>query len=149
MRASDRDREASAAALRGAYLRGELSTQTFDWRIESALAARTREQLQRLTNDIALPAWERLRRWFAPPLGIDVLALSEEMVIGRHHGCDLQLENRSVSRRHAALRLRDGVWMLEDLGSTNGTRLNGRPVLSAAVLPGDEIELGEARFRLA
>lgn len=55
MRAFDRDREASAAILRG-----QLSTQTFDWRIESALAERAREQLQRLINDVALSAVERV-----------------------------------------------------------------------------------------
>jgi pSer/pThr/pTyr-binding forkhead associated (FHA) protein len=149
MRASDSDREASAAILRSAYLRGELSTQTFDWRIESALGARTREQLQRLTSDVALPAIERVRRWFAPPPTAEVLPLTEEVVIGRADSCEIKLGDRSVSRRHASLRRRGDVWVIQDLGSTNGTLLNGRPVVSSPVLPGDEIELGEVRFRLA
>ena len=149
MRASDRDREASAAILRGAYLRGELSTQTFDWRVELALGARTREQLRRLTDDVALPALERARRWLAPAAKAPVVPLGAEMVLGRHPDCEVHLEDDSVSRRHAALRRRDGIWMLVDLGSTNGTWVNGRRVgARTPVRRGDVVQLGEIQLRL-
>ncbi len=149
MRASDRDREASAAILRSAYLRGELSTQTLDWRMELALGARTREQLRRLTDDVALPALERVRRWLAPPPNAPVVPLVAEVVLGRHPACEVHLEDDSVSRRHAALRRRDGTWMLVELGSTNGTWVNGRRVTARTpVRRGDVVHLGEARVRL-
>jgi hypothetical protein len=151
MRASDRDRDRSAARLRGAYLSGEISTQTFDWRLEMALAARTREQLDRLTRDVALPAWRRLQRWVRGPAPV-MLGLAEadaaEIVLGRSSSADVRVTDHSVSRRHAVLKLCDGVWMLEDLGSTNGTWLNGSRVTRAPVLPGDVIQLGEAYLRL-
>ena len=147
MRASDRDREASAAALRAAYVRGELSTETLDWRVEAALAARTREQLRRLTHDVALPALARIRRWMQPPPPLPVVALAE-VTLGRDAGCDVHFGDRSVSRRHARLRRDAAGWRIEDLGSTNGTWLRGRPVTSARVRPGDVVFFGEAAFRL-
>ena len=62
--------------------------------------------------------------------------------------CELVLDDCTISRRHAALVLRDGDWFLVDLGSINGTWVNDRRVLHAEVVPGDEIRLGAARFRL-
>ena len=149
MRASDRDREASAAILRGAYLRGELSTQTFDWRVERALGARTREQLRRLTADVALPALERARRWFSPPPKLPLVALGAEVTLGRHDACEVHLDHVTVSRRHAALRRVGGMWMLVDLGSTNGTWVNGRRVTARTpVRRGDVVQVGEVQVRL-
>jgi pSer/pThr/pTyr-binding forkhead associated (FHA) protein len=50
-----------------------------------------------------------------------------------------------VSRQHAEIRPRGGSWVLNDLGSTNGSILNGRRIDHAEVLkPGDEIKLGTA-----
>jgi hypothetical protein len=150
MRASDRDREASAALLRSAYVRGELSTQTFDWRVELALGARTREQLRRLTEDVAVPAWERVRRYFEAPPALMTVPLAAEVTLGRHPACEVHLEDDSVSRRHAQLKTCDGVWMLVDLESTNGTWVNGRRVTSRSpVRSGDVVQLGEAVLRLA
>ena len=149
MRASDRDREASAAILRGAYLRGELSTQTLDWRLELALGARTREQLRRLTGDVALPALERLRRRLQPDAAAPVVRLGADLLLGRHADCEVQLDEPSVSRHHAAIRFRDGGWKLIDLDSTNGTWVNGRRVRgSTPVRRGDLVELGDCRLRL-
>ena len=54
----------------------------------------------------------------------------------------------TVSRRHAELRLVDGRWMLRDLGSSNGTWVNGCRVVEAEVGPGDEVALGHCSFRL-
>ena len=70
--------------------------------------------------------------------------------IGRDGGCDLVLTDLTVSRRHARLE-RDGAgWRLEDLGSTNGTRLNGWLVSSPVpVRAGDQVSFGEAGFVLA
>jgi pSer/pThr/pTyr-binding forkhead associated (FHA) protein len=50
-----------------------------------------------------------------------------------------------VSRRHAELRPRGGAWVVSDLGSTNGTRVNGRQIHGPEVVrPGDEIEVGSS-----
>jgi pSer/pThr/pTyr-binding forkhead associated (FHA) protein len=63
--------------------------------------------------------------------------------IGRSRRCDVMLDDPNVSREHAEVRPRGGSWVLTDLGSTNGSRLNGRRLDGSEVLkPGDEIELG-------
>jgi hypothetical protein len=65
--------------------------------------------------------------------------------LGRSRDCDIVVEDQSVSRRHAELRPGGAGWVISDLDSTNGTRLNGRTVRGAEPLaPGDEIELGSA-----
>jgi hypothetical protein len=65
------------------------------------------------------------------------------VVLGRSRQCDIVLNDPNVSRRHAELRPRGGSWVLTDLGSTNGSRVNGRRLEGPEVLkPGDEVELG-------
>ncbi|TMM05422.1 MAG: FHA domain-containing protein [Actinobacteria bacterium] len=89
------------------------------------------------TRPVALPA---------PPL---VPGDAGPLLIGRSRRCDFVVADPSVSRRHALLlRGRDG-WTLYDLGSTNGTRVNGWRVERAVVQAGDEVELGGATFRFA
>ncbi len=64
-------------------------------------------------------------------------------VIGRSRECDIVVDDANVSRRHAELRPRGSAWVLTDLGSTNGTRLDGRRIERSEVLePGDEIGVG-------
>ncbi|HZO77182.1 MAG TPA: DUF3662 and FHA domain-containing protein [Solirubrobacteraceae bacterium] len=68
--------------------------------------------------------------------------------VGRSRQCEIVVEDPNVSRRHAELRPRGGSWVFTDLGSTNGSRVNGRPVEGPTVVkPGDEIELGTAVMR--
>jgi hypothetical protein len=63
--------------------------------------------------------------------------------IGRSRSCDIVLEDPNVSREHAELRPRGDSWVLTDLGSTNGSAINGRRIERPEVVrPGDEIELG-------
>jgi hypothetical protein len=63
--------------------------------------------------------------------------------LGRSRQCDIVLSDPNVSRQHAEIRPRGGSWVLSDLGSTNGSRINGRQVEGPEVVrPGDEIELG-------
>jgi hypothetical protein len=63
--------------------------------------------------------------------------------MGRSRQCDVMVDDPNVSRTHAEVRPRGGSWVLTDLGSTNGSRLNGRRIDGTEVLkPGDEIELG-------
>jgi hypothetical protein len=68
--------------------------------------------------------------------------------LGRSRQCDLVLNDPNVSRQHAEIRPRGGSWVLIDLGSTNGSRINGRPVQGPEVVrAGDEIELGSTTMR--
>jgi hypothetical protein len=63
--------------------------------------------------------------------------------LGRSRQCDVVLSDPNVSRQHAEIRPRGAGWVLTDLGSTNGSLLNGRRIDGPApVRPGDEIELG-------
>jgi hypothetical protein len=69
--------------------------------------------------------------------------LSEAVtVIGRSRRCDIVLTDPNVSRQHAEIRRQDDGFMLLDLGSTNGTRLNRRDVKQVVLQHGDRIELG-------
>jgi FhaA, N-terminal domain/FHA domain len=64
-------------------------------------------------------------------------------VIGRSRDCDVVLDDPNVSRHHAEVRPSGGSWIVNDLGSTNGIKLNGRRVRGPESLRrGDEIELG-------
>jgi hypothetical protein len=68
--------------------------------------------------------------------------------IGRSRQCDVVLDDPNVSRQHAEVRPRGGSWVLKDLGSTNGSSLNGHQIDGPEVLrPGDEIELGTSPIR--
>ena len=69
------------------------------------------------------------------------------LLIGRSRDCDISVDDPNVSRRHAELRNEDGRWVVADLGSTNGVKVNGRRVEKSPLEPGDEIVLGLARFR--
>jgi hypothetical protein len=63
--------------------------------------------------------------------------------IGRGRASDIVLDDPNVSRQHAEIRPRGGSWVITDLGSTNGSELNGRRLEGSEVLrSGDEIELG-------
>ncbi len=67
--------------------------------------------------------------------------------IGRAMACDFTLADLSVSRWHARLYREDDHWLLSDLGSTNGTRLNGwRVTTGVPVKPGDHVSFGSISF---
>ena len=69
------------------------------------------------------------------------------IAIGSHPSNDVVVDDTTVSRRHATLTRTSGGFELADLGSTNGTSVNGRRVQKPVVLkPGDEIKFGTARF---
>jgi len=68
--------------------------------------------------------------------------VKEVVTIGRLAECDVMLKDKGASRRHAQIRTKDGVATLTDLGSTNGTRLNGQTVQTRALEDGDRITIG-------
>jgi len=72
----------------------------------------------------------------------------EEISIGREHTNVLTINDRSVSRRHCAIRkIAPGQFELRDLGSRNGTAVNGVPVAARVLGDGDEIRIGDCYFR--
>jgi hypothetical protein len=168
VRVSDADRDRVLRSLREGVVDGRLSEDTFLGRVEAALRARRRSELARLVDD--LPS-RRSRRshaarfvstissatrrlgyaWRAPRLPCLWLPLDHgrAFTIGRDPGCDLLVDHPSVSRRHALLRPTATGWQLSDLGSTNGTRVNGWRVGASCLLrPGDEVTLGAIRLRV-
>jgi hypothetical protein len=167
-RASDADRRKIARLLQEHSTEGRLSRDTFAMRVERALTARSRAELDDLVADVRDPG--PLRRAAIAAVGwvsrltadiesawragrTPVLALPDHptgpVTIGRAPNCDCHLVEPSVSRRHAQLRRVDETWLLRDLGSSNGTRLNGlRVTEEIEVRPGDQLSLGGVRYRL-
>jgi hypothetical protein len=80
----------------------------------------------------------------------DVISLAREITtVGRGKGCDIQLDDSSVSRLHAELVRRGPYVYVMDLGlSRNGTRVNGRPVARRVLDEGDVLSFGAARCRI-
>lgn len=214
LRASDAERDHAIDELRQEFVEGRLSHETFVFRMQSALGARSRAQLAGLFSDLpprrarpfilsqliarlraafrlrddaagsakvlnqgtlvaggrhgpsaGTPAAEDIpgaRGWpaggqapgasggagsgapsplFFPP------GRGTSFTIGRTHDCDLRIENMSVSRLHAQLNRSEDGWLLSDLGSHNGTRVNGWLVREPVpVRAGDLIQFGSATF---
>ena len=77
--------------------------------------------------------------------GRAILLGSQGAVLGRSRECDVTVDDANVSRRHAEVRPSGGKWIVRDLGSTNGIRVNGRRVDGAQSLKaGDVIEMGRS-----
>src|SRR5580658_10780202 len=70
------------------------------------------------------------------------------IVLGRKEDCDVRLEHKSVSKMHCVIVKTDGLLLLRDLGSTNGTRVNGTRVRRAALLPNDKLSVANFHFRV-
>ena len=68
------------------------------------------------------------------------------VMVGRSRDVDLVIDNPDVSRRHAVLYWSNGDIVLEDLESTNGTMVNGYPISSTVVGPGDVVTIGDCRL---
>ena len=80
--------------------------------------------------------------------GPDITLDRDMVMVGRHPQCDARLDSLSVSRRHCMLTEDVGEVVVRDLGSTNGTRINGQRVERGRLRPGDEISIAHIRYRL-
>jgi hypothetical protein len=162
MRASDSDRERAIERLRRAFGSGQLSADTFEARVQTAVSTRHVDELEQLVDDcpqqpggmdtlhqrlagLRVRAMARRRRRVlnAPPPS------NAPFAIGRDPLCARTFDDRTVSRVHAQLRSVGGGWVLSDLGSTNGTWVNGWRVDEAWIRSGDRVQLGglELEFR--
>ena len=76
-----------------------------------------------------------------PVGGGDPIPLTKpELIIGRRPSCDIRLDFENISGKHCVLRLINGVWMVRDMGSTNGTTVNGsRIATEQSVMPDEEL----------
>lgn len=76
--------------------------------------------------------------------------LGQELTVGRAAGCQVTLDDTYVSQLHARVFARDGQYLVEDLGSTNGTYLNRARVTGAMVMKrGDRLQVGNTVMELA
>src|SRR5438552_3490651 len=70
-------------------------------------------------------------------------------LVGRDEDCDVRLEHKSVSKLHCVIVKTDGLLLLRDLGSTNGTRVNGQRIRRAVLLPNDQVMIASFKFRVS
>jgi hypothetical protein len=153
-------REQTLNRLTRHYAAGDLRVGTLEHRVEEALAAESPVELGGVTWD--LPAvegsiWERVTAHVSRPpdqavarriafQALPAVALTlrgpRTWVIGRSGRCDVVLLDPSISRRHALVSFRRSRCSVRDLGSTNGTHVNGSAVDTAVLLPGDVLTLG-------
>lgn len=159
-----------ALALRAAYGEGLLSQRTLAHRLELLFGSvvvdpaavigdlAVRARAGRLARTVAgvralrgargarRGRWDRRGRRAGEGvlLALDWSGAQDELLVGRHRDCDVVVDEPTVSRRHARLSFRDGSWVLRDLESTNGTCVNGSPVVRCRLLPGDRVALGDA-----
>src|SRR5437667_2861174 len=90
-----------------------------------------------------------MRAQLMPLDGGSPVDVGKEMtLIGRQNECDVKLDHKSVSKMHCVLVKTDGLLLLRDLGSTNGTRVNGTRVRRAALLPNDKLSVANFHFRV-
>jgi pSer/pThr/pTyr-binding forkhead associated (FHA) protein len=70
-------------------------------------------------------------------------------IVGRGRNlCDLLLQQNSISKLQCLIAKTDGLLFIRDLGSTNGTKVNGQRVTRGALLPGDELAFASVKFRV-
>lgn len=76
------------------------------------------------------------------------LTVTNPTTLGRDAACDIPVEDDFVSAQHLKLSVSGGVWLAQDLNSTNGTRVNGSRLKGTVTLkPGDLLDLGRLRLR--
>ena len=90
-----------------------------------------------------------MRAVLVPLEGGSPLEIAKDMtLVGRQEDTDIRIDHKSVSKIHCVLVKTDGLVLLRDLGSTNGTRVNGTRVRRAALLPNDKVSFANFHYRV-
>jgi adenylate cyclase len=71
---------------------------------------------------------------------------ADQTVLGRKQDCGLRIPTRDVSREHCELTIKGDTLHAKDLGSSNGTFINGKRIAEADLKPGDELKIGPVNF---
>ena len=80
--------------------------------------------------------------------GAPIVLLKPKLVLGRHSSCDVPIPDATVSATHCELSFISGFWHVQDLGSRNGTRVDGQRCESQWLLPGNVLALAKCRYLL-
>jgi adenylate cyclase len=84
-----------------------------------------------------------------PVGGGDAIPLvREHLVVGRRDSCDICLRFPNISGLHCELTFRDGYWLIRDMGSTNGIKVNGQRLQQKVLRPGDEVTIAKRKFTI-
>ena len=84
-----------------------------------------------------------------PVGGGDPIPLAQQvMTVGRRESCDICLKFQNISSQHCELSLRNGVWHIQDSGSTNGVKVNGERTQRRPLRPGDEIGIANHKYTI-
>ena len=78
--------------------------------------------------------------------GPSIDLVKDMTLFGRDEDSDVRLDHKSVSKLHCVIVKTDGLLLVRDLGSTNGTRVNGQRVRRAALLPNDTLSIANLRY---
>ena len=81
--------------------------------------------------------------------GLELPLDRDWIVVGRGRGADVVVAEATISRAHAAVGYHEGGFFIQDLGSTNGTLVNGTRQGRAALADGDEIQMGNLFLKVA
>lgn len=78
--------------------------------------------------------------------GPSIDLVKELTLVGRDENCDIRIDHKSISKLHCVLVKTDGLILVRDLGSTNGTRVNNQRVRRAALLPNDTLAIANMKY---
>src|SRR5262245_32148139 len=80
--------------------------------------------------------------------GDNIPLIRNKLTIGRRESCDICLRFPNISGQHCELTYQDGYWLIRDLGSTNGIKVNGAKVKQKALRDGDKIAIASREYTI-
>jgi adenylate cyclase len=81
--------------------------------------------------------------------GDNIPLIRNKLTIGRRESCDICLRFPNISGQHCELSFQDGYWLITDLGSTNGIKVNGVKVKKKALRDGDQVSIANRTFTIS
>lgn len=81
--------------------------------------------------------------------GDPIPLLKQRLIIGRRPICDISLQYQNISSQHCELEIQNGYWHIQDLGSSNGIKVNGERCESKFLFPGDEVSIAKHKYEIA